>query len=70
MNLGKVLRNARNNKGLTLVQAASQTQTSNPYLSLLERGKIKSPAAETLYRLCALYELPIDETFALTTNPK
>jgi transcriptional regulator with XRE-family HTH domain len=49
--IGRVLRTARKEKGLTQVELAKRATVTNVYLSLLEAGKKKNPSLAVLQRL-------------------
>ncbi|TVZ26098.1 transcriptional regulator with XRE-family HTH domain [Gillisia sp. Hel_I_86] len=57
--LGATLKEARKNVGLTLRQVEDNSGISNAYLSQLENEKIKNPSANILYKLSALYRVPL-----------
>lgn len=57
----KVLKELRRKKALTLREVEEITGISNPYLSQLENGKIKSPSAQILRKLALLYEVDVNE---------
>lgn len=59
--LGNILKNARKTNGFTLRQVEESTEISNAYLSQLENDKIKSPSANILYKLSALYKIPLNQ---------
>ena len=52
-NLGAFLRKSRDDKGMSLrdVEAATEKEVSNAYLSQLESGKIAKPSPHILYAL-------------------
>ena len=54
--LGEMLRDARNEAGLTLREAEAKAKVSNAYLSQLEGAKIKQPSPAILHKLCSLYD--------------
>lgn len=53
--LGAMLRDARNEAGLTLREVEGKVKISNAYLSQLEGAKIKQPSPTILHKLCNLY---------------
>ncbi len=59
--LGTILREAREKKGLIVTQVANMLNVSQPYLSYIEKGRIKSPDARLLYKLSLLYKLKIKD---------
>ncbi|MEI5680692.1 helix-turn-helix transcriptional regulator [Mesorhizobium sp. CCNWLW179-1] len=56
--LGTFLAASRGKLGLSLRSVEAETGVSNAYLSQLERGKIKTPAPQILYKLAAHYRIP------------
>ena len=59
--VGKVLKEARESRRLSLREVEIQSGISNAYLSQLENDKIKKPSANTLYKLSSLFKLDFDE---------
>ncbi|HMG15309.1 MAG TPA: helix-turn-helix transcriptional regulator [Saprospiraceae bacterium] len=59
--LGTILREARDKKGLNVTKVAIMLNVSQPYLSYIEKGRIKSPDARLLYKLSLLYKLKIKD---------
>ncbi|WP_421940634.1 helix-turn-helix domain-containing protein [Pedobacter sp.] len=59
--LGKILKDARELKGISLRELEIQSGISNAYLSQLENDKIKKPSANTLYRLSELFNMNFDD---------
>lgn len=59
--LGKILKDARELKRLSLRELEIQSGISNAYLSQLENDKIKKPSANTLYRLSELFNMNFDD---------
>lgn len=53
--LGEFLKGARAAKNLTLRAVETATGISNPYLSQLEKDKIKDPSPRLLFKLCDFY---------------
>ena len=51
--LGKALKAARHEAGLTQEQLAVRSKLSREYVSKLERGQ-QSPTVDALFRLCAV----------------
>ena len=60
--LGGLLADLRTAKGLSLrqVEEATDKAVSNPYLSQLEKGKIRRPSPHVLHSLAAVYAVPYD----------
>ena len=58
--VGQRLRHAREQRGLTLTEVASQTEISKSTLSRLENGQ-RRPSLELLLPLAQLYRVPIDD---------
>jgi transcriptional regulator with XRE-family HTH domain len=56
--LGQLLADARRRHKLTLRAVQDAVGISNPYLSQLETGKIRSPSPVVLHKLSDLYGLP------------
>mgnify|MGYP003670538644 CR=1 FL=1 len=56
--LGKFLAASRDKLGLSLRSVEGATGVSNAYLSQLERGKIKTPAPQILFKLATHYHIP------------
>jgi transcriptional regulator with XRE-family HTH domain len=67
--LARQLKAARADKGWTLRHAAGQTGISNGYLSLIETGKVKSPAPRYLKALADAYALDFAALMALAGHP-
>lgn len=61
--LGEILKASRLKRNKKLREVEELTGISNAYLSQLENDKIKSPSANTLYKLASVYEIEIDELF-------
>ncbi len=69
--VGRVLRHARQHRGLSLREVERITGRSNAYLSQVERGLIKKPDPLVLLELADLYRLDFDslaEWAGLTPN--
>jgi transcriptional regulator with XRE-family HTH domain len=62
-NLGLYLRKARDDKGMSLraVEAATEKEVSNAYLSQLESGKIAKPSPHILFALSEALSVEYDE---------
>lgn len=58
--LGRILKDARELKGISLRELEAQSGISNAYLSQLENDKIKKPSANTLYKLSELFNMNFD----------
>lgn len=56
-NLGRLLRSARNHHRLTLREVEEATGIPNPHLSQIERGVIRRPDHEIIWKLSRLYDL-------------
>jgi transcriptional regulator with XRE-family HTH domain len=67
--LGKFLKAAREQSGLTLRAVEQETQVSNAYLSQLESNKIKRPSPTTLYKLATLYDVLYNDLLLLAGYP-
>ena len=50
MSLGEILRNKREELGLTLDEVSGRSGFSKPYLSTIETGKVKNPPGDELLR--------------------
>ncbi len=59
--LGEILKATRLKLNKKLREVEEMTGISNAYLSQLENDKIKSPSANTLYKLASAYNIEIDE---------
>ena len=57
--IGRILRESREAKGLSLRQVEILTGVSNPAISQIETGQIKSPAFHTIVSLCDVYGIEI-----------
>jgi repressor LexA len=55
MSLGKIIREKREELGLTLDEVAVNTSFSKPYLSTVETGKVRNPPSDTLLRKLEQY---------------
>lgn len=55
--LGRLLRSARNHRRLTLREVEEATGIPNPHLSQIERGVIRRPDQEIVWKLSRLYHL-------------
>ena len=64
--IGATLKEARENKSLTLRQVEETIGISNAYLSQLENDKIKSPSAIVLYKLASLYKVNLNDLLSGT----
>jgi transcriptional regulator with XRE-family HTH domain len=58
--LGDVLRDKRNQRGLTLREVSADARVSLGYISEIERGQ-KEASSELLYSLCAALDLPLSD---------
>ena len=50
MSLGEIIRNKREELGLTLDEVSSRVGFSKPYLSTIETGKVNNPPSDELLR--------------------
>jgi repressor LexA len=50
MSLGEIIRNKREELGLTLDEVSTKVKFSKPYLSTIETGKVKHPPSDELLR--------------------
>jgi len=57
--LGEFFADVRQQKGLTLRQAAKLTDVDNAHISQIELGKIRDPRFSVMVRLCKGYGLDI-----------
>ena len=69
MDLGEYLRNARQNKKMSLRAVEKETGISNPYLSQLESGKIQQPSPTVLHKLAGLFGIDYSTTMRLAGYP-
>lgn len=53
--IGRILREAREDAGYTLRMAERATSVSNALISQIETGHIKKPSFDTVIRLCDVY---------------
>lgn len=67
--LGNLLKEAREAKELSLRAVEAETGISNPYLSQLEKDKIKDPSPRLLYKLCEFYEISYNTAMELAGYP-
>ncbi len=67
--VGKFLKEAREEKGLSLRAVETQTQISNAYLSQLESYKIKEPSPNLLFKLCEFYGISYETAMELVGYP-
>src|SRR5690606_39507584 len=64
--IGKILKEARELKRISLREVEAQSGISNGYLSQLENDKIKKPSANTLYKLSELFNIDFDDLMVST----
>lgn len=69
MDLGEYLRNARQNKKMSLRAVEKETGISNPYLSQLESGKIQQPSPTVLHKLADLLGIDYSTAMRLAGYP-
>lgn len=67
--LGKRIKQLRKEKGLSLSQLASMTQTSHTYLSMLENRKSQNPSSDKLIKLAEVLDVTLDYLLATTKVP-
>ncbi|MEU8895465.1 helix-turn-helix transcriptional regulator [Nocardia sp. NPDC048505] len=60
--LGRFLRECREAKGFTILQAATAVQLSEAALQRLETGRTKNTRRQDVRELCLLYEVAAEET--------
>lgn len=63
--LGKLIRQARDAKGLTTRALAQAIGMNHSTITYLEQGEVESPAIKTLEALSRVLEIPFDDLFAL-----
>jgi transcriptional regulator with XRE-family HTH domain len=63
--LGRLIKKARQAKGLTLRAAADLAGYHHSYLARLESGDYESPAPKQLKALATVYDIPIEDLYAL-----
>lgn len=61
MPLGNKLRYLREKQGLSLRAVEQATGVSNPLISQIESGHIKSPSFKAVSALCKLYGIKMEE---------
>jgi transcriptional regulator with XRE-family HTH domain len=66
--IGKELRRAREEAGLTQEQLADHARVHRTYVSLLERNK-KSPTLDVLFRLCKALGISPSKLIAAVERP-
>ena len=66
---GKYLKSTREHKGYSLRDVEREIKVSNAYLSQLEKGKIKQPSPNVLYKLSQLYQISYAEVLRLVGYP-
>jgi hypothetical protein len=57
--IGRILGEAREKKGLTLRAVEVATGISNPLISQIESGHIKPPSFKNVIKLCDVYAIPL-----------
>jgi transcriptional regulator with XRE-family HTH domain len=67
--LGPVLREARQRRGLSLRDVERASGIANGHLSQLETGRIVKPDAALLWELASLYQLDFEELMRLAGHP-
>lgn len=61
LELGQLLKFARENKGMTMVELSKELNVSQPYLSSLENGKSGVPKPKTLKKYSTALSIPYDK---------
>ncbi len=69
ISLGQFIKQAREDRGLTLRAVEVETDISNSYLSQLESDKIKQPSPVSLYKLSTAYGVAYSDLMALAGYP-
>ena len=64
MNIGKMIREARKEKGLSQTQLAQMLNTTQDTISLWELGK-SCPDAENIIKLCKIFSISSDELLGI-----
>jgi transcriptional regulator with XRE-family HTH domain len=59
--IGKVLKDLREDKGLSQDALAKKADVTQPYIAMLERGKKKNPSLAILKRLAKALGVPVTE---------
>lgn len=67
--IGKFLKEARNDKNLSLRAVEAETGISNAYLSQLESDKINEPSPNLLFKLCEFYGISYQTALELVGYP-
>jgi transcriptional regulator with XRE-family HTH domain len=63
--LGKLIRQARDAKGLTTRALAQAIGINHSTITYLEKGEVESPGIKTLEALSKALEIPFDDLYAL-----
>ncbi|HGY0940885.1 TPA: LexA family protein [Vibrio cholerae] len=66
MEIGKILREARKNAGLTMRTVAERTGVKVTTQSNIELGEVNEPGFHTIGRLAALYGISLDKLFGVS----
>jgi transcriptional regulator with XRE-family HTH domain len=61
--IGPVVKNLRNQRGLSQEALANRAHVSSGYLSKLERGVYKEPSYEVLSRIASALEMPTADLY-------
>lgn len=61
--VGARLKEARNEKNLSLRDVEEKTGITNPWVSQLEQGKCENPGVKTVMRLCDLYGISLEDLY-------
>jgi len=64
--IGKVIRKARQQRGLTLEELAEKCERDWSYISQIERAR-SVPSIETLRRICEVLRIPLSSLFSIHT---
>lgn len=59
MTLGKLIANARRDKGLTLRELEAKTGVSNALINQIERGRVRDPGFRTVARIARALKLSL-----------
>lgn len=65
MTLGEKLRQAREERGLTLREAEDRSGVSNGYISQIESGSVKQPSPQRLHALAQAYGIDYRELMVM-----
>lgn len=65
LKLGRFLRKARQDKGLSLRDLAEASKVGYSYIARLEQGEFRSPEPQKLQRLARVLEVEIEDFYAM-----